>query len=693
MLMTKYIDWIAGKDPKRYTISDDGRVYDNKRKRFLAISRYKNGPSLVSLFNKTYYLENIVCEAFPPKFYEFKKNDKNKHFKYIHRNGLLDDCGANNIVIGMTKSNISVEETMKIYSIILSGETDNTEISLIIGHYVPKQFVERLTKGKFADEIAAIFGIDYSYIPNKRTPRPTPHRKLTITEVSMICDALKKYGSPKKASEHIDFATYKQVSGISSGQSYSNETMRLLPENIKETSKDFTIGKPEDTENEIWKEIPRYILKDTDPVIYVSSKGNFINNIGDPIYVKISTGYARIDIGDKEYQAARIVLSVFDIDLPHVLGLPYQAFNVGFKDGNSLNICHENLRWVPYMNKTGGFVKNISLEQLNNIITKIKSDNSYKDPDKLRKYCMSIGIEYRTACYIANGTTFSYFTKSCDELTWKPIKGFDNYQVSTTGIIKRFNTVVRPFKIPYDERYFVKINGKYYPVCKIVLETFKGKHPTKKYPGHKDGDFNNDNVDNLTWYRTPENTTICQKRDKYHIIETFKLLDWFPSIPVNRYKVSNIGRVYDIKKDRFVTPTTSNGSQIVRLRTIENKITSISIAVLVIGTFSPDIRNRLQIINKNTSYYVKFIDNDKTNCVLNNLIIEDRCSLIPESIIIVKKGIDGIEIRRYPSMAKCIKDNPGVTNHGLYKYGGKSSDNYGEPYNGFIWEIIKSINK
>ena len=691
-MQKRKINFITDIRPDRFIVYENGVILDTFNNKIP--KEYMNhGRIYVQLCGKLKSKNWIIGTAFQIKDHEFiDGSGKNTYFKYNHRNGFDDDFSVNNLNICLVKSNITTDDCRNIYRCLLNGIKDPYAVSITIGKFVHPHIIERLLKGKTAEILANFFNVNYHDLPLiPKAKRKTPHMRLTDEQIIEICEALKNYGSPQKASEHITFATKKQIQAINERRSYPDKTKDILPMDIKETSKKFAVPQPEDSDDEKWKKAPSHLLPD-ERVLYVSSCGRFITNIGDELYVKKSSGYARVDIyGKRDCHAARIILATFDIDLPHLLNVPYDEFNVGYKDENRLNIAANNLYWIPYKNENGGRVKHLTISKLNTIIETVKNEPSYRNPDKLRELCLSLDIDYRAACYIANGTTFSHFIYDFDNQNWKPL-GYKNYYISDTGLVRHFHSLVRTFKVPDDERNHVKIDGKDNLVAKLVLKCF-GVAPGFKpaYPHHKDGDFTNDNISNLEWSNTPEQTTVKKRKSKYGIKhEESKPLDWIEMLDPSRYTVSNLGRVFDSLRNRYVESSINKKgknkdklSLMVRLRDKNNNIVTFTTAQLVKGTFDHSSRNKLTIINKNTPYVTIYKDGDFSNITFNNIGLVHRSCIVDNAIKILKKDLSGKILKIYQSMTLCVKDNPGVSFRGLKKHMVEHS-----PYCGFLWEYV-----
>lgn len=109
------------------------------------------------------------------------------------------------------------------------------------------------------------------------------------------------------------------------------------------------------------------------------------------------------------------------------------------------------------------------------------------------------------------------------EEIWKPIKGFAGYQVSNLGRVRTYNKVtytahhgarhwrnrILAQKLRKDNCLQVNLwhNGKpiTYYVHRLVAEAFLGEASSDMTVNHKDGNRQNNHVDNLEWLSRADN--------------------------------------------------------------------------------------------------------------------------------------------------------------------------------------------
>lgn len=92
-------------------------------------------------------------------------------------------------------------------------------------------------------------------------------------------------------------------------------------------------------------------------------------------------------------------------------------------------------------------------------------------------------------------------------MIWKEIKGFENYQISNTGLIRKEDKILAPF----DNNGYLRIlliNGDKKQkklIHRLVAETFIPTDDTSLQVNHKNLDKMNNHVDNLEWVTSKEN--------------------------------------------------------------------------------------------------------------------------------------------------------------------------------------------
>lgn len=101
---------------------------------------------------------------------------------------------------------------------------------------------------------------------------------------------------------------------------------------------------------------------------------------------------------------------------------------------------------------------------------------------------------------------------------WKKIIGFEAYQISSHGRIKRGEKILKGLNNPAGYRYVslhVKGYAKVFAIHRLVAQHFIENPEQKAMVNHKDGVKNNNNVKNLEWVTRHENA-----QHSYHVLGT-----------------------------------------------------------------------------------------------------------------------------------------------------------------------------
>ena len=113
---------------------------------------------------------------------------------------------------------------------------------------------------------------------------------------------------------------------------------------------------------------------------------------------------------------------------------------------------------------------------------------------------------------IKNDLQKDYFEQyeKIDKEIWKPILGFEDYEVSNFGRVKRGFKIIKPCLNKTHDRYYISLQmnnkRKTFILARIVAHTFcNGFSDVNNTVNHKDGNTHNNNADNLEWVSQSEN--------------------------------------------------------------------------------------------------------------------------------------------------------------------------------------------
>ena len=100
---------------------------------------------------------------------------------------------------------------------------------------------------------------------------------------------------------------------------------------------------------------------------------------------------------------------------------------------------------------------------------------------------------------------------------WKTIKGYEPYQISTWGRIKRDGNIISPYK---NHKGYLKVglcvNGESYKkrVHRLVAQTFIPNPNNYSQVDHIDGNKENNSITNLRWVDNSTNTILFKEFQK-----------------------------------------------------------------------------------------------------------------------------------------------------------------------------------
>jgi len=101
-------------------------------------------------------------------------------------------------------------------------------------------------------------------------------------------------------------------------------------------------------------------------------------------------------------------------------------------------------------------------------------------------------------------------------MIWKIIENYQNYEISTTGIVRNINTKkeLKPYIVDgyLRVRLYNDIGCKCYYIHRLVADAFLLNLQNKQQIDHIDKNRNNNNVNNLRWVSAKEN--VCRTKGK-----------------------------------------------------------------------------------------------------------------------------------------------------------------------------------
>ena len=95
---------------------------------------------------------------------------------------------------------------------------------------------------------------------------------------------------------------------------------------------------------------------------------------------------------------------------------------------------------------------------------------------------------------------------------WKPILGYEEYEISNKGRVKKLHKkynkyyLLTPYPNIQSNRLYVKIKDKNLSLARLVAHAFiAGQDNNHNYVNHKDGNVQNNTIENLEWVSQSEN--------------------------------------------------------------------------------------------------------------------------------------------------------------------------------------------
>lgn len=97
-------------------------------------------------------------------------------------------------------------------------------------------------------------------------------------------------------------------------------------------------------------------------------------------------------------------------------------------------------------------------------------------------------------------------------MRWRTIENYERYEISENGDVRNKNTgYVMKKRLTFDGYVKVTLNenskSKDFRVHRLVAEAFIPNHKGKETVNHKDGNKENNHVDNLEWATRSEQNT------------------------------------------------------------------------------------------------------------------------------------------------------------------------------------------
>lgn len=261
-------------------------------------------------------------------------------------------------------------------------------------------------------------------------------------------------------------------------------------------------------------------------------------------------------------------------------------------------------------------------------------------------------------------------------IVWEIIPNLNNrYKISNNGdmysnyLKKHMKTRMHRGRVHVNLK-IKKGKYKYYCVHILVYQTFKGNIPKNKYVYHIDGNVYNNNVNNLKLINFGE----CKKvQDPPKLPnEIWKDIDGYE----NRYKISDMGRIYSILTSRLLTlRINSGGYKTTNLTNKNGKQIQKLVHRLVAHNFIGNIPKKKVVdhIDRNK------LNNNTTNLRIVTTSENSKNREFKSRYIIQQFDLNGKLLHEYSKMSDILKKYNTIKSNNIYcclRERSKTSYNY-----------------